>query len=85
MLVRCFQNKNEFAHVVPQEGDDEDHDCSKLAVADIEWLGHTKIIMQTDNERAIVALKHRVAKTVKGWKSMDRQSGCLRVSVQRWD
>ena len=40
-------------------------------MADIEWLGHTKVILKTDNERAIVALKHRVAKTLKEWKSMD--------------
>ena len=25
LLVRCLQSKNVFAHVVPQEGDDEDH------------------------------------------------------------
>ena len=62
LLVRCRQSKNQFAHVVPQKGDDEDHYCAKLAVADVEWLGHTRIILKTDNERAIVALKHRVAK-----------------------
>ena len=66
LLVRCLQSKNVFAHVVPQKGDDEDHSCAKLAVADIEWLGHTKVIIKTDNGRAIVALKHRVARH---WKS----------------
>ncbi len=71
LLVRCLQSKNLFAHVVPQKGDDEDHYCAKLAVADVEWLGHTRIILKTDNERAIVALKHRVAKILKEWKSMD--------------
>jgi len=70
LLVRCLQSKNLFAHVVPQKGDDEDHYCAKLAVADVEWLGHTRIILKTDNERAIVALKHRVAKHLKEWKSM---------------
>jgi len=71
LLVRCLQSKIVFAHVVPQKGDDEEHYCAKLAVADIEWLGHTKVIIKTDNERAIVALKHRVAKHLKEWKSMD--------------
>ena len=71
LLVRCFHSKNVFAHVIPQKGDDEDHYCAKLAVADIEWLGHTKVIIKTDNERAIVALKHRVAKHLKEWNSMD--------------
>ena len=71
LLVRCLTSKNVFAHVVPQKGDDEDHYCAKLAVADIEWLGHTKVIIKTDNERSIVALKQRVAKTLREWKSMD--------------
>ena len=71
LLVRCLQTKNVFAHVVPQKGDDEDHYCAKLAVADIEWLGHTKVIIKTDNERSVVALKLRVAKTLKEWKSME--------------
>ena len=39
--------------------------------ADIVWLGHTKVIIKTDNEWASVALKHRVAKTLKEWKSMN--------------
>ncbi len=64
-LVRCLQSKNLFAHAVPQKGDDEDHYCAKLAVADIEWLSHTRIIPKTDNGRAIVAPKHRVAKILK--------------------
>jgi len=65
LLVRCLQRRCVFAQVVPQEGDDEDHHCATLAVADIEWLGHTRTIIKTDNERAIVALKHRVATTLK--------------------
>ena len=63
-------SKKVFAHVVPQKGDDEEHYCAKLAVADIEWLGHTKVILKTDNERSIVALKQRVAKTLREWKAM---------------
>ena len=71
LLVRCFQSKNVFAHVVPQKGDDEEHYCAKLAVDDIGWLGHTKVIVKTDNERSVVALKHRVAKMLKEWKAME--------------
>jgi hypothetical protein len=66
LLVRFLQGKNVFAHVVLQKSDDEDHYFSKLAVADIEWLGHTKIIIKTDNERAIMALTRRAAKTHEG-------------------
>ena len=71
MIVRCLQSKNALAHVTPQKGDDEDHYCAKLGVADIEWLGHTKVIIKTDNERASVALKYRVVKTLREWKAMD--------------
>ena len=77
LLVRCFKSKNIFAHVVPQKGGDEEHYCAKLAANDIEWLGHTKIIIKTDNERSVVALKHRVAKHLKEWKSLDNvQTEC---------
>ena len=71
LLVRCLTSRNVFAHVVPQKGDDEYHYCAKLAVDDIEWRGHTKVIINTDNERSIVALKQRVAKTLKELKSME--------------
>lgn len=71
LLVRCLQSKNVFAHVVPQKGDDEYHYCAKMVVADVEWLGRTRIIVKMDNERAIVALKHRVAKILKEWKAME--------------
>ena len=60
-----------FAHVVPQKGDDEDHYCAKLSVADIEWLGHTKVIIKADNGRSVVALKQRVAKILKEWQSIE--------------
>ena len=70
LLARCLQGKNLFAHVVLQNGDDEDHYCAKLVVADSGWLGRTEITLKTDNGRAIVTLKHRVAKILNEWKSM---------------
>ena len=30
-----------FAHVAPQQGDDEERYCARLVVADVERLGHT--------------------------------------------
>ena len=47
-----MNSKNVFAHLVLQKGDAEDHFCAKLAVEDIKWMGHTKVIIKTDNERA---------------------------------
>ena len=65
LLVRCLQGKNVFAHVVLQKGDDEDHYCAEIAVADIEWLGRTKLIIKTDNEPAIVQVLKVASKSPK--------------------
>ena len=72
-LARCMSSKSVFAHVLPQKGDDEDHFCAKLAVEDIKWMGH----ITTDNERAIVSLKTRVARLhreFKGFQNVQTES-----------
>ena len=65
LIVRCMETKIVFAHVVPQKGDDEEHYCANLVAADRGWLGHAKLILKADNERAVAALKRRVAKILK--------------------
>ena len=62
MAVRCFKSKNAFTHVVLQKGDDEDHYCAKLVASDVEWLGHTSVILKSDNEKATVSVKERTAR-----------------------
>ena len=70
LIVRCFHSKCLYAHMVPQKGDDEEHYCAKLVVADVEWLGHTNCIIKSDNERAIVALRRRVTRVLRASEHM---------------
>ena len=65
VVIRCFQFKNVFAHVVLVKGDDEEHYCARLVLSDIEWLGHTRVVLKSDNENSIAAVRKRVARTVK--------------------
>ena len=65
IAVRCMASKTLFAHVVPVKGYDEEHYVAKLIVADIEWLGHTKVILKSNNERSLLALRKRVARLLK--------------------
>ena len=43
-MVRCLRSKMIFGHVVPYKGVGEDQFVVGLVVADIVWLGHTKMI-----------------------------------------
>ena len=56
IMVRCTKSKNVFPHVVPCKGASEDRFVAGLVVADIEWMGHTKLIVKADNEPALKAL-----------------------------
>ena len=65
LLVRCFNSNNIFAHVVPQKGDDEEGYCAGLVANDVLWLGHTCVILKSDNEAAVLALRRRAARSLK--------------------
>ena len=56
ILVRCMKSKNLFAHCIPQKGAGEERYVAKLVVTDVEWLGHTKAIIKSDNEPALQTL-----------------------------
>ena len=56
IIIRCLQTKVIFTHVVPYKGVGEDSYVSNLVVADIEWIGHKKLIIKSDNEPALRAL-----------------------------
>ncbi len=60
IFVRCWDSKCVFAHVVPKKGADEESFTAKLVAADIEWLGHTKLVIKADNEPAVKALAKQV-------------------------
>ena len=57
VIVRDSMTKVIFAHVVPRKGLDEHLHVVKLVCADIEWMGHVKMILKCDNEAAIVSQK----------------------------
>ena len=56
LIIRCYATKNVFCHVVPCKGDDQDKFVFNLAVDDIGWLGHTRVILKSDQERSLVSL-----------------------------
>ena len=65
LIVRCFSSKHVFAHVVPQKGDDEEGYCASLVANDVLWLGHTCVVLKSDNEPAVLALRRRAVRTLK--------------------
>ncbi len=59
VLVRCHETKSVFAHIVPCKGVDEDNYVVDIVCSDIAWLGHVKILLKTDNEKALLKLVRR--------------------------
>ncbi len=56
IVVRCYETKAVFSHVIPCKGADEDRFVVNLVVSDVAWLGHTKLILKSDQERALLSL-----------------------------
>ena len=56
LLVRCWQRKAVFAHVIPQRGRGEDQYVASLLASDLEWFGYRHLTTRHDNEPALVAL-----------------------------
>ncbi len=52
VVIRCHETKCVFGHVVPCKGSDEDKYVVDLICSDLAWLGHTRVLLKTDNERA---------------------------------
>ena len=59
LVIRCQQSKNVMGYVVPQKGPDEDNFVVNLITQAVTWLGHVRVIMKSDNEKAIIALVGR--------------------------
>jgi len=62
IILRCSKTKAVFAHVVQCKGVDEDDYVANVIIKDLEWLGHTAMILKADNERALQALVTRVVR-----------------------
>jgi hypothetical protein len=56
LIIRCYMSKAIFAHTIPCKGSDEDGFVAGLITAAVTWLGHTRLILKADNERALQAL-----------------------------
>ena len=51
IVIRDYPSKNVFGHVIPSKGVDEDRYTVSLVVQAIQWLGHVRIIVKSDNEK----------------------------------
>ncbi len=65
VLVRDYCSKNVFGHVVPCKGVNEENFVVKLIVDDVAWLGHTRVILKSDQERSLVALVTKAMTTMR--------------------
>ena len=61
IVVKCASTGCLFAHVVPQKGVDPDGFVIEQLKQDIVWLGHSQVVIRSDNEPALVKV---VEKTV---------------------
>ena len=52
----CSSPRSPFMHVVPSKATSVDKFASERIVEDIVYLGHTRVILRSDNEPALVAL-----------------------------
>ncbi|MBS94029.1 MAG: hypothetical protein CL799_06265 [Chromatiales bacterium] len=65
LIIRCHDTKCVFAHVIPHKGTDEDSYIVDLVCTDVAWLGHAKLIIKGDNEKALVSLINKALKVLK--------------------
>ncbi len=65
LIVRCYETRNVFAHVVPCKGPDEDNYVIDLICSDVAWLGHTKLLLKSDNERPLLSLVARALQAIR--------------------
>ena len=56
LVVRDSNTKFVFAHVVPRKGVSEDAYAVDMLVADVMWLGYSRVILKSDNEPSIKTL-----------------------------
>ncbi len=56
ILVRCTETKCMFAHIVPCKGVDEVGYVVDLVCSGVAWLGHAKLLIKSDNEKALLSL-----------------------------
>ena len=65
LAVRCLKLNAIFGHVVPCKGADEEGLVTDMIIRDVEWLGHTRLILKADNEPALQALVKAALQMIK--------------------
>ena len=65
LVAKDSKSKIIFAHAVVTKGADEDGYAVTRLVEDIAWLGHTKLILKSDNEPAILKVLKDALKTAR--------------------
>ena len=65
LVAHCQFTKCVFSHVVPQKGIDAERYAVERLARDIQWLGHTRVILKSDNEKSILKLLTEVLKTIR--------------------
>ena len=65
LIVRCHESKAVFAHVVPCKGSDEDKYAVDLVCSDVAWMGHTKLLLKSDNEKALLTLVKQALRAIR--------------------
>ena len=65
LLVRCSSSKAVMAFVVTRKGVEEDRYSTDRVVAFLQWLGHTRMLLRSDNENPITALVKDALKSLR--------------------
>ena len=63
--MRCHSSKNVFGHVIPCKGVGEDKFVANLVIQAVSWLGHVKLILKSDDEKALTALVNKALAMIK--------------------
>ena len=63
--MRDFTSKTLFAHAVRCKGADAEGVAVQCIVDDCKWLGYSKVILKSDNERPIVRLPTEAFKALR--------------------
>ena len=71
LVAKCGVNQCLFAHAVPQKGVDADGFAVEQLKKDILWLGHSKVVIRSDNEPAILRVVEKVVQGLRATGGMD--------------
>ena len=88
LVVKESRKKCMFSHVVPRKGIDEKRYAVDVLVDDVKWLGYTKIMLKSDNEKAILkllteTLRELRIEVLKKYKASTRLSTTRRATARR--